>query len=661
MFGGTGNSNTNKNSGSGGGGAFSLGLGGNSATNAASGNKPSTSFGGFGGSSGTSGFGGSGGTGGFGGFGVSGSGAGSSIFGTNNNKTASGTKPATTQFPSFGAPSVSGGSAGGGSLFEAGASKPEASKPTTPFAFGTSAPPTSNNSGGNSMFGSGANTPAFGTGASGGSLFGTSKPATTAATSVAPTSSTFSAAPAFGGSGASASGFSLGGTASSATSAPATAPAPAPAPAATTSATSTSLFGTSAAPSSGGLSFSGFGTKPAAGAESKPAPFSLAGASSSSSSNNTIAAATSAPAPPTGITGSTNPTSGAGFGSFKLASAPTVSDPAGNTSADKSTNPLGKASEPASTSQPAGSDTAESASKNDNSADLANAALRGKTLEEIAQMWTAELAAQTRAFHTQANTVSYWDRALVQQGKRITELYEATMAVEAEQAALDQSLEHMEGQQAALQNLLDAYEGRVQDIVRKTTTRPSNAKGVAMTADEERDHVYSSAERLNMQLDELARRLTTLVEDVNGVSNASTSAASGPNDGDGQRGAADPFAQIVQILNGHLTSLEWVDSQTTQLQERVKVAQRVYQDVQSSQTSLTGAYGSGTDLLGGDFSAAQRSNSAMMPTIPGGFVNDPVPPVTSSFGTPMGTARKPVSNPKAPQSPFGSTSLRRGF
>ncbi|KAI8326072.1 hypothetical protein GQ54DRAFT_248934, partial [Martensiomyces pterosporus] len=204
-------------------------------------------------------------------------------------------------------------------------------------------------------------------------------------------------------------------------------------------------------------------------------------------------------------------------------------------------------------------------------------------LEEIVQLWTTELSTQTRSFHAQANTVSYWDRALVQQGKRITELYEATVGVEAEQAVLDQSLDHMESQQNALQTLLDAYEGRLQDIARKTTTRPAGGRGATLTADEERDQVYSSAERLNTQLDELARRLTTLVEDVNSISNADPS---GTSEGEGQRGAADPFAQIVQILNAQLTSLEWVDSQTEQLQERVKAAQRVHQEVVSAQASL---------------------------------------------------------------------------
>ncbi|KAJ2385402.1 FG-nucleoporin nsp1, partial [Coemansia sp. RSA 2559] len=453
------------------------------------------------------------------------------------------------------------------------------------------------------------------------------------------------------------------------------------APAASAAAASGSMFGTAnVAPSAstGGLGFSGFGTASttASVAEPKPAsPFSLASATPSTSAGglgfNAFGTASSAAsfsltsaAPPTAAA---NPTSGTGFGGFKLSTAPTAgvaSAADATTSGEQSTSILSKASTVSTTAK-----AGDEASKKDSSVDLANAALRGKTLEEIAQMWTSELATQTRAFHTQANTVGYWDRALVQQGKRITELYEATMGVEAEQAALDQSLEHMEGQQTALQNLLDTYEGRIQDIVHKTATRPPGAKGVAMTADEERDHVYSSAERLNTQLDELARRLTTLVEDVNGISNASSSATA---DADAQR--ADPFAQIVEILNAHLTSLEWVDSQTTQLQDRVKTAQRVYQDVASAQSSLTGAYGGvgAADSYGDDADLAASGES--MPTIPGAFVNDPAaPPATSSFGTPRGNLRRPqgsslgnrgqqgASVGAAPQSPFANAFQRRGF
>ncbi|KAJ1647302.1 FG-nucleoporin nsp1 [Coemansia asiatica] len=429
--------------------------------------------------------------------------------------------------------------------------------------------------------------------------------------------------------------------------------------------TSGGLFGAASSASSGTAAATAAskadGAKPtfSFGSNAAGPSGSLFGNAASSGSSTSLFGATK---PPT-TTAAT--TTGPSTGGFKLSTAPASS---GASADDKKTDKT--ETKPATAASTSGA--AAVPAKIENSTDLANAALRGKTLEEIAQMWTSELAAQTRAFHTQANTVSYWDRALVQQGKRITELYEATMAVEAEQAALDQSLEHMEGQQNALQNLLDTYEGHVQDIVSKTKTRPpAGSRGVAMTADEERDHVYSSAERLNTQLDELTRRLTALVEDVNGISSANT------GEGEGRRGNADPFAQIVQILNAHLSSLEWINSQTAQLQDRVKSAQRVYQDVSSAQSSLSGAYGSANEPSSSSFSNNNRSNnnniinssanafsrhSEPAPVMPGGFSNDPAPPVFSSFGMPASaTAPKQQGFSFFGFGKSNPSSSRRGF
>ncbi|KAJ2500958.1 FG-nucleoporin nsp1 [Coemansia sp. RSA 1972] len=436
-------------------------------------------------------------------------------------------------------------------------------------------------------------------GASGGSLFGAAKTEAPKAggfsfgtPTAAPAAST--AAPAFGGLGPT--------TAAPATSAAAPAFGGFGATAAATPAFGAlsglgSTAAPAAAPAKTGFGFGSAATPSTAAGSSKPLAF---GATSSGESKSvSFGATSSAPA---------DPTAGTGLGGFKLSTAPTVSASTtvpSTTLTSTTTTSAGKQSE---SSQP----TTVSTEK---AADLANSALRGKTLEEIAQMWTSELATQTRAFHTQARTVGYWDGALVQQGQRITELYEATMGVEAEQAALDQSLEHMEGQQSALRALLDTYEGRVQGIVRRTA--PPAGRNVAMSADEERGHVYASAERLNQQLDELARRLTTLVEDVNEVSSATPASTDT---------RADPFAQIVQILNAHLTSLEWVDAQTAQLHERVKSAQRVYQDVTAAQSLLP--------------------ENVPELTIPGAFVND-APPVTMSFGTPA-TARKPARSAATP-------------
>ncbi|KAJ2705773.1 FG-nucleoporin nsp1 [Coemansia sp. IMI 203386] len=540
---------------------------------------------------------------------------------------------------SFGAGTGTGAGAGAGSVFGSAAATND--KPQTSFSgFGGFGAAASAAPSGTSVFGAATTaagsdpakpaTPAFGfgnstTNSTGGSLFGATSSATAAAAAATPKAEAAKPAFSFGSSTAGSSGSLFG-------AAPASAAASTSTPAASAGG---SLFGASSKPLSG---FS-IGSSAAATAATTTAAtattttaastgglFSFGGASSAAKSD----------APASATTTAANPTAGTGLGGFKLSTTPVAS---GASAADSK--------KPGAEAKPAAA--AATSTKIENSTDLANSALRGKTLEEIAQMWTSELAAQTRAFHTQANTVSYWDRALVQQGKRITELYDATMAVEAEQAALDQSLEHMEGQQSALQNLLDTYEGHVQDIVSKTKSRSSGSTGVAMTADEERDHVYSSAERLNTQLDELTRRLTALVEDVNGISSANTGEA------DGQRGNPDPFAQIVQILNAHLSSLEWIDSQTANLQDRVKCAQRVHQDVSSAQSSLSGAYGA---------SEPSSRHNEPAPVMPGGFSSDPAPPVISSFGLPTAAAARKQQGFSAFGFGFGSSNPsapRRGF
>ncbi|KAJ2492410.1 FG-nucleoporin nsp1 [Coemansia sp. RSA 2050] len=585
--------------------------------------------------------------GGFGGFG-SGGGSGN-LFGAKSAAPGEEAKPAAASSNIFGSAAASSNIFG--SAAAAAASKPEAAKSSVPFSFGSlpaasSATPTP----APSIFGASSSSAAAGglfgaKPAASTSIFGASS-ATTAtepASSAAPaTSAAAPAAPSFGG-----FGLNLGG---------ATKPAETPA----------------AKPLFGGSGFQ-FGA-PSLSSATTTAAAAPASSAATDGKATTFGLKSDAPA-------AANPTAGTGFGGFKLSTAPVVSG-AGSSdgkmtgtstpslgllglgSTSSATAPTAAAPAPASAGAAGAAGAAKTADKVENATELANAALRGKTMDEIAQMWTSELAEQTRAFHTQASTVSYWDRALVQQGKRITELYDATMSVEAEQAALDKSLEHMEGQQNALQSLLDDYEGRVQSIVRKTTPRPAGGRGAAMSSDEERDKVYSSAENLNMQLDELTSRLTTLVAEVNNITSASTAA----NDA----AAADPLTQIVQILNDHLTSLEWIGSKTDALQGRIKNAQHVLQDVNAAQTAIADTYGGGApadDPYAPDYVDARRDNPRL--TIPGAFGTELSPPVTSSFGTPMASARKPLSSslfgrggPSGsvpPASPFGSTPLRRGF
>lgn len=48
--------------------------------------------------------------------------------------------------------------------------------------------------------------------------------------------------------------------------------------------------------------------------------------------------------------------------------------------------------------------------------------LKNKTMEEILNKWTTELAQQTKDFHTQASKVAQWDQQLIENGNKVREI-----------------------------------------------------------------------------------------------------------------------------------------------------------------------------------------------------------------------------------------------
>ncbi|KAJ1679974.1 FG-nucleoporin nsp1 [Spiromyces aspiralis] len=282
--------------------------------------------------------------------------------------------------------------------------------------------------------------------------------------------------------------------------------------------------------------------------------------------------------------------------------------------------------------------------------------LESQTLEDILQAWTSELAEQTRVFQDQAKTIGSWDEILLTHGQTLTELYDATVKAEKEQDTLDQSIEHMEAQQRALQNLLDGYETRIRELAEGTSgvgAKFGSGKRHTTNADEERERTYTTVSRLNIQLDDLAERLKSLIKDVN----ASTYVQSGS--GEDKAGPANSLDQIVHILNVHLGALEWIDSQTTQLQNRVSTALEVQKQLQAVQSTMTtlGQYSVGST---GYDQSVFTSGSGTVAGIGGG---EPHVSGESLFSTPLtsriGALSLQSSSNAPPVSSYGTPSLLR--
>ncbi|KAG0267032.1 FG-nucleoporin nsp1 [Mortierella polycephala] len=190
-------------------------------------------------------------------------------------------------------------------------------------------------------------------------------------------------------------------------------------------------------------------------------------------------------------------------------------------------------------------------------------ALRNKSMDEILHQWSKQLDEQTKAFREQARKVSDWDRKLFANGHQISQLYQMTVETEQTQKTIDQNLDYIDSQQQELSGILDLYEDQVQKMFEKDAASAGvNANGLR-PVDEQREQTYSLAENLNKQLDDMSQNLTSMIDEINQTAPKA----------DDESG--DPVSQIVQILNAHLTSLQWIDETTTALQTKAQDVGRI--------------------------------------------------------------------------------------
>src|SRR6266404_1825154 len=71
---------------------------------------------------------------------------------------------------------------------------------------------------------------------------------------------------------------------------------------------------------------------------------------------------------------------------------------------------------------------------------------------------------------------------------------------------------------------------------------------------------YTLAANLNLQLDELSKSLSQMIESVNALTLPnSPHAISSDSCAGGKKADEDPLQQIGAVLNAHLKSLQWID------------------------------------------------------------------------------------------------------
>ncbi|KAJ2964921.1 hypothetical protein NQ176_g10764 [Zarea fungicola] len=181
-------------------------------------------------------------------------------------------------------------------------------------------------------------------------------------------------------------------------------------------------------------------------------------------------------------------------------------------------------------------------------------------MEDIVTRWASDLSKYKKEFKEQATVVSTWDRNLVDNGEKIQKLYLDTYEAERASHEIERQLAAVESQQEELEAWLSRYETEVQDMFAKQLGPGEHLAG----PDQERERTYRLAEKLTQQLDEKSRDLSKMVKEINDISGTLNKGTK----------TEDPLSQIVRVLNGHLTQLQWIDANATALQAKVASAQK---------------------------------------------------------------------------------------
>lgn len=196
-------------------------------------------------------------------------------------------------------------------------------------------------------------------------------------------------------------------------------------------------------------------------------------------------------------------------------------------------------------------------------------------------MWSTSLASHQKTFQQLASQVSVWDRQLVENSSKISTLYGRCFQAERDCAEVERQLSSVEQGQVELEAALERYEqeldsmggldgmggdGGVEGERERTYVFPfhksSNTLAFVLTRS---PSSYQTAESCSTRLSTMSHSLTTMIEEIN---LASTNLAPATN----ATAKDDPLAQIVRVLNGHLTQLQSIDLGAADLQGRVEQA-----------------------------------------------------------------------------------------
>lgn len=214
--------------------------------------------------------------------------------------------------------------------------------------------------------------------------------------------------------------------------------------------------------------------------------------------------------------------------------------------------------------------------------------LDNKTLEDLIITWSKQLTQTKSIFDGYTTKVKTWDQQLTTSSEEISKLHKNASEVESLQQRIDQQLFFVESQQDELDQILDSYELQADILLNSIDLNGSDVSSSALVAltsnrntasglnvtDKLREKAYHNAELLDERLDTLGDNLSSLVEEINSVSDVfNKSLMKNIADSEGSTDSGNSIEEIVRLLNLHLDNLRYIETTKDQLEEKVKKLQ----------------------------------------------------------------------------------------
>eukprot|EP01083_Nonionella_stella_P296845 1008318_1 len=210
-------------------------------------------------------------------------------------------------------------------------------------------------------------------------------------------------------------------------------------------------------------------------------------------------------------------------------------------------------------------------SQNNNQQQTDSLRLNDYSVDQILRLWEGELEDHVNSYIQHGAQIRHWDKKLFDNSSSIIELQKEVASLVDTQCGFNIELEKIRGQQQNLNSIIEELEKTLGTTPNHTNTiqcdQDNNMVSMLHTSHNvlnntndinlNRNDVYSMAETIDSNLTSLNERLQIKINQLNQSNQAFVGSKQ------------HPLSPVLEILNNHMASLNWIDDKTQQISHKI--------------------------------------------------------------------------------------------